>query len=451
MNFSDSIMDYREDILHALSELIAIKSVSCENESETERALDYVLNKARDMGFAVKKTGRVAGHAEYGSGEETAAVLAHVDVVPAGDGWSTDPFTLTEKNGRLYGRGVVDDKGPAIIALYCLKALKDSGIVPKRRIRVIFGAAEETGMNDMETYFSKEESPAMAFTPDSDYGICICEKGIMQLEISSARHDGTILTEFQSGGAVNAVPAKAYALVDCTESEDNRLRRFADAKPGEYDFIYTMDGLVIFAKGKAAHASVPEQGLNSAAHLIRILADNFGESVLGSLCGFIDNAIGMEKNGESLGIVCSDEKSGALTVNLGRVDIGENISRALIDIRYPVSADSDVIFEEIKKRAEAEGLQVKLINHEPPLSVESDCPIISILSDAYESVMGIKPELYSTGGGTYARTLSNRGVAFGPAFSGDETHIHDADEGINTENFWKHAQICFEAIKNMSE
>lgn len=451
MNLGNIIMDYKEDILHDLAELISIKSVSCENKAETEKALDYILGRAKEMGFAVKKVGSVAGHAEYGFGEETAAVLAHVDVVPAGDGWKTDPFILTEVDGRLYGRGIVDDKGPAIIALYCLKALKDNGLVPKRRIRIIFGAGEEIGMNDMETYFSEEEYPTMAFTPDSDYGICVCEKGIMQLEISSEMHDGTILTEFQSGGAVNAVPAKAYALVDCTESEDNRLRRFADAKPGEYDFIYTMDGLVIFAKGKAAHASVPEQGLNSAAHLIRILADNFGESVLGSLCGFIDNAIGTETNGESLGIMCCDEKSGALSVNLGRVDIGENISRALIDIRYPVSADGDKIFEEVRQRAEAEGLRVKLMNHEPPLFVDSNCPIISILSNAYESVMGVKPELYSTGGGTYARTLSNKGVAFGPAFSDDETHIHDANEGINTENFWKHAQICFEAIKNMSE
>lgn len=451
MNFGSRIMDYKDDILHDLGELIAIKSVSGESAAEAEKALDYILGRAEDMGFAVKKAGKVAGHAEYGSGEEVAAVLAHVDVVPAGDGWSSDPFTLTERDGRLCGRGVVDDKGPAIIALYCLKALKDSGIVPKRRIRVIFGAAEEIGMNDMEVYFSEEEAPTMAFTPDSDYGICVCEKGIMQLEISSATHDGTILTEFQSGGAVNAVPAKAYALVDCTESEDNRLRRFADAKPGEYDFIYTMDGLVIFAKGRAAHASVPEQGLNSAAHLIRILADNFGEAVLGSLCGFIDNAIGTETNGEALGISCCDEKSGDLTVNLGRVDIGENISRALIDIRYPVTADSGEIFDKIKRRAESDGLRVKLMNHESPLSVDSDCPIISILSDAYEAVMGVRPELYSTGGGTYARTLSNRGVAFGPAFHGDETHIHDADEGISTENFWKHARICLQAVKNMAE
>lgn len=442
----EKILDYMDDIKHDLKELIGIQSVSCDGSEIPEKALDYILGKAEEMGFAVKKTGNIAGHIEYGEGKELAAVLAHVDVVPAGEGWSTDPFKLTEKDGRFYGRGVVDDKGPAIAALYCMKALKDSGIVPERKIRLIIGAAEETGMHDMETYFASEQMPDMAFTPDSEYGICLKEKGIMHIEVSAPVHDGTILTEFHSGNAINAVPSKAYALVDCTESEDNQLRRFADAKPGEYDFIFTQDGLHIEARGKAAHASTPELGLNIATNLIKILAANFGEFALGSLCSFIDDAIGLELDGSSLGIACSDEESGKLTVNLGRVDIDENICRALLDIRYPISADSGGILRRIRQRAAIDGLKTKLLNHELPLSAEKDAPVIKILSAAYENVMGEKPELYSTGGGTYARTLNNCGVAFGPAFAGDETHIHDVDESISVENFIKHCMICMEAI-----
>ena len=441
-----TILDYMDDIKHDLNELIAIRSVSCSGSELPEQALDYILGKAKQMGFTVKKTGNIAGHIEYGEGDELAAVLAHVDVVPAGEGWTAEPFRLTEKDGRLYGRGIVDDKGPAITALYCLKALKDNGIVPKRRIRLIIGAAEEIGMHDMETYFASEQMPDMAFTPDSEYGICLKEKGIMQLEVSAPVHDGTLLTEFHSGNAVNAVPSKAYALVDCTESEDNQLRRFADARPGEYDFIFTQDGLHIEARGKAAHASTPELGLNIAVHLIKILAANFGEFVLGSLCSFIDDAIGLEMDGDSLGIACSDEESGKLTVNLGRVDIDENVCRALIDVRYPISADSGGILRKICQRAAIDGLKTRLISHELPLSMDREAPVIKILSDAYENVMGEKPELYSTGGGTYARTLNNCGVAFGPAFKGDATHIHDADESISAEHFNQHAMICMEAL-----
>ena len=446
MSFSQNILQYEKEILHDLDELIRIRSVSATDPDAAAQALAYLLHRAEEMGFVTKNIGGIAGHIEYGEGEELAGVLSHVDVVPAGDGWSVEPFALTEKDGRFYGRGVVDDKGPSVIALYCLKALKDQGIVPKRRLRLILGAAEEIGMNDMQTYFASEEMPTMGFTPDSEYGICYCEKGIMSVEVSAQQHDGTTLTALVAGNAVNAVPSKAYALIDCTENEDHQLRRFADARPGEYDFIYTMDGLRIAATGKAAHASVPEEGLNAATHLIRILAANFGQLVLGSVCSFLDDAIGLETDGMSLGIACRDRESGALTVNVGIVEIDDKNARAKIDIRYPVTADSDEIFEKISERAASEGLITRLLNHEKPLFVREDLPIIQILKNAYRTVTGEEAKLYTTGGGTYARVLNNNGVAFGPVFEGDPAKIHDADEGISRENFFRHAQICQEAI-----
>ena len=451
MHFGANILKYKEELLHDLGELMKIRSVYSLDPKKAEEALDYMLRRADEMGFVTKKVGHIAGHVEYGEGEELAAVLSHVDVVPAGEGWSVEePYALTERDGRLYGRGIVDDKGPAMVALYCLKALKDAGIVPKRKLRLIFGAAEEVGMNDMAAYFQQEKMPDMAFTPDSEYGICCNEKGILQFEVYSTRHDGTTLTEFHAGSAVNAVPEKAYALIDCTENEDHQLRRFADAKPGEYDFIYTMDGLRIVAKGKAAHACVPAEGLNAAVHLIRILAANFGQLVLGSLCSFIDNAIGLETDGNLLGIACKDEISGALTVNVGAVDISETQSCAKIDIRYPVTADSEEIWDKICERASYDGLMTKLIDHLPPLSVSDSAPIVHILQEAYQAVTGEEAALYSTGGGTYARTLRNQGVAFGPVFSDDPAHIHDADEGISKEHFFTHAQICLEAMYRMA-
>ncbi len=449
MFFGEKILDYKQEILHDIDEIIRIKSVSSSDKAETSRALEYILNRAEQMGFKTKNVNGVAGHAEFGSGDKLVGVLTHIDIVPAGDGWSVEPYQLTEKDNRLYGRGIVDNKGPAIVALYCLKAIKDSGFMPKCRIRVIFGAGEEIGMNDMQAYFNTEEMPSMSFTPDSDYGICNREKGILQLEISSPTHDGTILTEFSAGNVINAVPSKAYALIDCTENEDHQLRRFADAKPGDYDFIYTMDGLRIVATGRSSHGSTPQDGLNAATHLIRILAANFGELVLGSLCGFIDDAIGLETDGLSLGVACSDKESGSLTVNLGTIDINEGVSRATVDIRYPVTADSTEIFEKICERASYDGLKAKVLNHEPPLWVDENLPVISILKSAYKTVTGEEARLYSTGGGTYARTLDNKGVAFGPVFNGDDCHIHDIDESIDKDNFFKHAQICLEAMYEM--
>ena len=204
------------------------------------------------------------------------------------------------------------------------------------------------------------------------------------------------------------------------------------------------------AKGKAAHGSTPEAGLNSATHLIRILAANFGQLVLGSLCGFLDDAVGLETDGASLGIACSDKESGALTVNVGCVDIDERVSRTLIDIRYPVTADSAEIFEKICERASYDGLRTKVINHELPLNVAETAPVIAVLKNAYKTVTGEECELYSTGGGTYARTLSNNGVAFGPSFKDDDCHIHNVDESIDKEKFFVHSQICLEAVYGMA-
>ena len=418
MFFGQKILDYKDDILKDLDELIKIKSVSSQGTEMPAKALAWILKKAESMGFSTKNIDGIAGHVEYGEGDELAAVLAHVDVVPAGDGWSVSPFALTEKNGRLYGRGVVDDKGSAVIALYCLKALKDNNIIPKRKIRLIFGAAEEVGMNDMETYFKTEQMPDMAFTPDSEYGICICEKGILQLEISSENNDGHFLKNFHSGMAVNAVPSQASAFVD---------REFT-------------------AVGKASHGSTPELGVNAAANLIKTLSDIYGYAALGDLCTFLGKEIGSETDGRTLGIACDDEKSGSLTVNLGVVDIDKDVSHAFIDVRYPVTADFAMIIKKIGAKAAPYSLKVGVCNHEPPLYAAEHSPVIDILKNAYKTVTGEDPELYSTGGGTYARTLRNNGVAFGPVFKGDTANIHDVDESIDKENFFKHSLICLEAI-----
>ena len=450
MSFGEKILQYKDEILADLDTLMRIPSVSSSDKNAAASALGFVLDRAAEMGFKTANIGGIAGHVEFGEGDGLAAVLAHVDVVPAGEGWSTEPYCLTERDGRLYGRGIVDDKGPAIIALYCLKALKDSGIEPERRLRLILGAAEEIGMEDMELYFKEYEMPDMAFTPDSEYGICTNEKGILQLEVYSSDNDSPIIGRLCAGSAVNAVPSAAEALIDCTEPEDSRVRGAADKSPCGCDFIRTMDGLRMTVSGRAAHACVPQEGTNAAMHLIRILSECFGRLSAGSLCSFLDDAVGLEIDGASLGIACSDEQSGALTVNVGVIDIDESGSRALIDIRYPVSASVDEIFEAVSERASYEGLMTRVLNHVAPLSADENAPIVMILREAYREITGEEPKLYSTGGGTYARTLRNNGVAFGPVFEGDPARIHDVDESMDKNNFFRHAQICLEAMYRMA-
>ncbi len=447
--FNEVIDSYKEEFFNDLNELLSIKSVSAEGDDYPAKALEWMLNKAESFGLKTKNIDSIAGHAEYGDGELLCGVLTHLDVVPAErTDWSCEPFSLTRKNGRLYGRGVADDKGPALAALYCLRALKECG-VNGNRVRVIFGTSEEIGMQDMAYYFDYEPVPDMSFTPDSEYGICKAEKGIIHLEISSEAANNLTLTQFEAGTANNVVPDTAYALVDCSEYEEDLLQRLADGRDGSFDLTFTIDGLKITSRGRAAHACEPEKGYNAAAALINLLCAAFGYEAVGDLCSFIDFCIGMETNGRSMGIKMRDSASGDLTLTLSRVMIVENESRAVIDVRYPVTFREEAVLEQIGKVAAREGLKLRVLDSEKPLFLNENADIVRVLKKAYKNVEGEEPELYTTGGGTYARMLGGKGVAFGPVFKNDDSRMHNSDESLDEENFFKHFQICMEAMYGM--
>lgn len=444
--FGNKILNYKDEILRDLNTLIGFESVDGEKNEECDKALEFILKRAKDFGLDAEKVTDFSGHAKLGSGGKSCAVLSHLDVVPAGGNWSVNPFALTQKDGRLFGRGVADDKGAALINLYCLRALKENNVMGKNTLYAVYGTTEESGMRDMDGYFEKMPLPDMAFTPDSDYGICYAEKGILQIEISTIVNNANVLTQFHSGNAVNAVPDLAYAILDSSNYDEQTLTRLADASDGNFEFKYTIDGLMIISRGKAAHACKPEKGYNAASALIDLIANTYEFEDIGSICSFIDYAVNKETNGRSLGIKMHDSASGALTVNLGSVDIEDQTAKAQFDIRYPVTVSGKSVLKQFEKVAKNSDLCVKVLNHEKPLYIEKDSELIRVLSKAYESVTGEVPELYSTGGGTYARKLQGRGVAFGPHFKGDEIHMHDADESVDAENFFKHAQICLEAM-----
>ena len=446
MLFGDKILKYKDEILNDLNTLLSIESVADSMPGECDKALEFVLNKAKEFGLAEERVTQLSGHITLGDSGKLCGVLSHLDVVPAGNGWSVNPFALTQKDGRLYGRGIADDKGAALVSLYCLRALKENGVKGKNTLRVIYGIAEKVGMEDMDGYFEKMPVPELAFTPDSEYGICFAEKGILQLEVSSKTNNSRIINQFASGKAVNAVPDSACAIIDTSSYDEENLVQLANLSDGSFEFKNTIDGLMIISRGKAAHACEAEKGYNAAAALVDIIADAFDKSEIGSLCYFIDYAINKETNGRSLGLKMSDCVTGALSVNLASLNIDDEYAKAKFDIRYPVTVNGDAVLSQFKKVADRSDLEVSVINHEKPLYVEKDSELIGLLSEAYEAVTGEAPQLYSTGGGTYARKLANKGVAFGPNFMDDDIRMHNSDESVDENNFFKHAQICLEAM-----
>lgn len=455
MLFGEKILDYWDDILRDLGELVAIPSVCGAPEGdfpfgkEPARAVDKVIELSKRYGLKTKNVDYYAAHAEYGEGEENAVVMAHVDVVPAGEGWVTEPFHMEIKDGKAFGRGVADNKGAAVVALHCLRALKDAGIVGKRKLRVIFGSAEEVGMGDMKHYFSKEQLPDMGFTPDSSYGVCNCEKGIMNFSVKG-KNDSSLVPFFQAGTVVNAVPYKAVCEVVCTPEEYEKLSAAVKNKAGSFELTRTEQGASIISNGRASHAAWPENGKNAASYLCELLEDCFGEERLGTFLGFIRKKIGLTTDGSLLGIAMSDEPSGALTFNLGLVKIADGQCSLTVDIRYPATKKGAEIAETLKKETEAFGLEFQLVSDAAPLYLPKESKLITLLSGAYRDVTGQECEIFSMGGGTYARQMHGKGVAFGPSFADQEdSRAHNSNEQIELEYFKRHAQICLEAMYRM--
>lgn len=446
MLFGDKILKYKDEILADLNTLISIQSIDGEKNDECDKALEFILKRAKDFGLASSRVTEKSAHVELGNGGKLCGVLSHLDVVPAGSNWSVSPYVLTQKDGRLYGRGIADDKGAALINLYCLRAIKENNISGKNTLRAIYGTSEETGMDDIDGYFEKMPLPDMAFTPDSDYGICYAEKGILHIQVAAERNDAKTLTQFHSGNALNAVPDMAYVMLDSSSYDEQLLMRLSDASEGDFEFNYTIDGLMIISRGRAAHACEPQKGQNAAANLVELISNAYDVPEIGLVCSFIDYSINNETNGRSLGLKMSDSVSGSLTVNLSTVHIEDDKAYAQFDIRYPVTVNGDTVIKQFNKAAKISGLKAEVLHHEKPLYVKKDTELVSLLSEAYEAVVGEKPELYSTGGGTYARKLGGNGVAFGPNFKTDDIRMHNADESVDENNFFTHAQICLEAM-----
>lgn len=455
MLFGEKILDYWDDILKDLATVVAIPSVAKPQEGEhpygdeCARAIDTVIKMAEGYGLKAKNVGYHAAHAEYGEGEGNAVVMAHLDVVPAGEGWDTDPYTMVIDDNLAYGRGVSDNKGPAIVALHCLRALKDAGVKGNRKLRVIFGSAEEIGMLDMPHYFASEQHPDMGFTPDSSYGICHCEKGLLDFEVHG-KNDSAVVKRFVSGTVPNAVPFKAECVLHCSDEEVKKLQTAAKKLDVAFDITPTEGGCQIVSHGQAAHASTPWNGVNAASYLVELLSQVFSKEQLGTFFGFIHEKIGLATDGSRIGVQMSDEPSGPLTFNLGLVDVDESQCSLTVDIRYPATKKGSDVTAVLKEQVESCGVEFVLLSDAEPLYLPKESQLVTLLSGAYKDVTGEECDIFSMGGGTYARQMFGKGVAFGASFKDQaDSRAHQTNEFLDLRRFKLHAEICLEAMYRM--
>ena len=263
------INDNRENIIRDIARLVAINSVEGAAEPGApfgkgpKQALELGLEICRELGLKAVNCEDKIGYGQIGDTEDYLATITHLDVVPVGEGWTGDPFTLREREGYIIGRGVMDDKGPSVLCLYALKYLKDAGVPLRYSIRALLGTNEETGMGDVEYYLDNYKAPVFCFSPDSGFPVCNGEKGICNLRIVSKTKLDKI-ADIRGGVAGNVIPGKAEAWVK-------------GAKPAATESVSVeADGELwhLTAKGIGGHASKPEGTVNAIGVLISYILEN---------------------------------------------------------------------------------------------------------------------------------------------------------------------------------
>lgn len=434
-------------MLNDLKKLISMPTVLNEGENGTPfgsaiaASLEWFASRAEELGLTSYYNNYYA-YAETADGDEDnmIGIAAHLDVVPVNaDDWATDPFVLTEKDGILYGRGVADDKGPAVVCLHVLAELNKFRL--KHKVRMIVGGDEETSSRGLKKYCEEQKLPVCSLVPDADFPLIYSEKGILHLDFTTVLQPSYGIKEFRGGQRVNMVPdyctatfdKRGEALLAIGNIEDAIKRRGADR--AQFRITEKEDCVTIEAFGKAGHGSAPETGDNAIAKIFKLLTPLIEFDKL-------DKFITGKHALDNLGLNISDE-AGELTLNPGTVALDGNKLNVALDFRLPLCVKPDRVQETLFKHLRPENITVE--KYAPNLFVSPDSKLVRTLLRCYASVTGDHAGAQKTGGGTYARELPNA-VAFGPVFPGTVTNLHDANECIPATHLEKLYEIYLKSI-----
>lgn len=469
INWYDEVLKRKDELIQQLKSLLSIESVLDESTSgpdapfgeKVAEALEFMLKLGENDGFVVKNVDGYAGHIEMGQGTDLIGVLGHVDVVPAGDGWTSPPFSPEIRDGKLYARGAIDDKGPTMAAYYAMKIIKELELPLSKRVRLILGGDEESLWRCMDHYFKHEEMPQMGFSPDAAFPIIHAEKGLMDILLEGKIQNENLqdsdvwtLKEWKAGQRTNMVPDLASATLvgdgDVFELKEKVQSFLLERKIQGYA-EENNEGVTIVIRGKAHHGSEPHRGLNAALELARLLQDvpldSNGKRYIQMIVDlFVDSFFG-----EKLGIAQEEKVLGSLTVNTGVFGYEQgNSCFVRVNVRYPLTGDDKEILKIINDRVKPYGLSASLLDHKGVHYCDENHPLVQTLAKVYEEQTGEAAKLLSIGGGTYARVLKT-GVAFGPLFPGREETAHQRDEYIVVDDLLKATAIYAQAIYELAK
>ncbi len=460
-------------ILDDLAEIVAIPSVYSEPSPDApyglgcRRALEWFVAKAKEYGLHAVNVDNRCAYAEYGTGSECVGVLAHLDVVPAGNGWATDPFKMVEENGRVYGRGVGDDKGAVVVCLHALKTLKDQNVKLARRVRLIVGADEERGSSCIRHYLATgNEVPVMSFVPDSEFPVINSEKGIAHIRFDF-KDDALAanISAIDGAACMNAVPDRSTFTVVANSPLDAALKAAcggtltadvfknppavaeivsSGSRPDDFE-ILKGGKTVIAANGTAEHASTPEKGDNALWKTLCFLAaynGAIGSKFLPKIADYMCTPLASEK----LGIYVDDPASGDVTMCMSQAEFKSGTLSLIVDFRLPLGVTAESVADKV---CAVLGCKAEVLNYHENLYIDKDSPLIRVLLEVYRSITGDMTEPLKTGGGTYARELPNA-VAFGCTPVDLDINMHRADENFPVVQLFKNYEIYLAAMKKLS-
>ncbi|MGT2932827.1 dipeptidase PepV [Streptococcus catagoni] len=461
IDFKAEVDKRKEAMMEDLISLLRINSERDDSKADDKhpfgpgpvKALEHFLAMAERDGYKTRNIDNYAGDFEFGQGDQVLGIFGHLDVVPAGSGWDTDPYEPVIKDDRIYARGSSDDKGPTLACYYALKIIKELGLPVSKKVRFVLGTDEESGWGDMDYYFAHNglENPDFGFSPDAEFPIINGEKGnITEYLHFEGENDGPfVLHKFDGGLRENMVPESASALISSAHPLNVLSAAFeqflsdykVEGSIEEKDDLYEITVI-----GKSAHGSTPELGINGATLLAKFLSQFSFEGPAQAFLNISGTTLHEDFDAKKLGLAYTDEKMGALSMNAGvfHFDKTSNDNTIALNFRYPKGLDAHVIKAGLENLKGISQVSISKHGHVPHY-VPMDDELVSTLLSVYEKQTGLKGYEQVIGGGTFGRLLE-RGVAFGAMFPGDENTMHQANEYMPLDNIFRSAAIYAEAI-----
>lgn len=395
-----------------------------------KQALELTLQMGTDAGFSSVNMDGHAGRIACGKGAGAVfGILAHLDTVPIGEGWLTGPFELTKKDGRLHGRGIIDDKGPVVAALTAMEIASALVKEPVASVHLILGCNEETGMGCMKHYAEHSDVlPDFGVTPDNAFPVIFGEKGILRVEITGDA--GGAIRYFDAGVRPNVVPGLAKAEIEGGGKREADVRASFDAfladKGVTGSLEFSDNTVFVSVNGKSCHSQEPRDGINAAVLLFQWVAACFEDQMAADLAALMG-----DYDGRRAGIAFAGKYMKELTMSLGIAKIINGRVGLTVDIRHPNDIAPGRIVARMEKTVAARqpGWRIALLSESPPLFMDPKSNFIKSLSGIYRDITGdtLSP-LGVTGGGTYARLFKNH-VAFGPLFP---SNLGQLPEGVGS-------------------